>query len=148
MLVLFDIYSSTREKELQVVTHWPAELKKEFLTQQFNAQHTYYQNNYLGADFWLLIKDEQPIGRLYVDWNNAECTIRIIDIAILPNWQNEGIGSGIFKDLMVKATELDRPLSIHVESFNPAKRLYERLGFKMVSETNGVYHLMEWKITI
>jgi ribosomal protein S18 acetylase RimI-like enzyme len=31
-----------------------------------------------------------------------------------------------------------------VEAFNPAKHLYERLGFEKISETNGVYHLMQW----
>nr|WP_278012004.1 hypothetical protein [Flavobacterium gyeonganense] len=38
----------------------------------------------------------------------------------------------------------NRNVSIHVESFNPAMNLYKRLGFKKISETNGVYHLMEW----
>jgi GNAT superfamily N-acetyltransferase len=147
MPVLLEIYSSTREKELEAVP-WPDETKRAFLSQQFHAQHTYYQNNYVGTDFWLLIKDEQPIGRLYVDWNLGGQSIRIIDIAILPDWRNKGIGAGILKDLMAKAKESDLPLSIHVESFNPAKKLYLRLGFEMISETNGVYHLMEWKNTI
>jgi ribosomal protein S18 acetylase RimI-like enzyme len=35
-------------------------------------------------------------------------------------------------------------VTIHVEVFNPALRLYERLGFKKVAE-NGPYHLMEWR---
>ncbi len=35
-------------------------------------------------------------------------------------------------------------LSIHVEHDNPARRLYDRLGFQHV-DTNGVYHLMEWR---
>jgi GNAT superfamily N-acetyltransferase len=146
--VLLAIYSSTREKELEAVPHWSIDTKRAFLLQQFNAQHTYYHSNYNSADYWLLRKDDQCIGRLYVDWNNEGSSVRIIDIAILPAWQNKGIGSGILRDLMKKAAVLDLPLSIHVESFNPAKKLYLRLGFEMISETNGVYHLMEWKNTI
>ncbi len=141
--VLKEIYFSTRENELKRVPQWTAEMKLSFLTQQFNAQYEYYLKNYPGADFWLLKKNEIPIGRLYLHENFQDKGIRIIDIALLPAWQRKGIGKSILEDLIQKANELNRPLSIHVESFNPAKKLYERLGFKMISETNGVYHLME-----
>jgi ribosomal protein S18 acetylase RimI-like enzyme len=35
-----------------------------------------------------------------------------------------------------------RTLSIHVEANNPARRLYERLGFRSVAD-HGVYLLLE-----
>ncbi|WP_353719382.1 GNAT family N-acetyltransferase [Dyadobacter sp. 676] len=145
---LLEIYSSTREKELERVPHWTDLMKKEFVSSQFNAQHEYYQKNYAGADFWVIESGKKTIGRLYLHENFQGKGIRIIDISILPEYRNQGLGQGIFKDLMNKAAELRRPLSIHVETFNPAKNLYTRLGFKTISETNGVYHLMEWKHTI
>ncbi len=148
MDALCQVYRSTREKELATVWGWTDEEKQAFVLQQFLAQHTYYQNNYIGADFWILEKNGQCIGRLYVDWNFGSSSIRIIDIIVLPAWQNQGIGTQILNDLIGEAKRKQFPLTIHVESFNPAKRLYERLGFKMISETNGVYHLMEWKNTI
>lgn len=143
--VLREIYGSTREKELERVPHWPEEMKAAFVGQQFLAQHTYYRENYKGAEFWVVKKGKDVIGRLYLDRNSRDKKIRIIDITLLPAWQNKGIGTGIFEDLKREAEDRQWPLSIHVESFNPAKRLYERLGFRMISETNGVYHLMEWK---
>jgi hypothetical protein len=39
-----------------------------------------------------------------------------------------------------------KPLRIHVEGFNPALRLYERLGFRQI-EDKGVYLFMEWSGT-
>ena len=145
---LLEIYGSTREKEMERVPQWSDLMKKEFLASQFRAQHEYYQKNYIGADFWVIEKNNKTIGRLCFQEDHQGLGIRIIDISILPAYRNQGIGQGIFEDLFRKAAELNRPLTIHVESFNPAKNLYTRLGFKTISETNGIYHLMEWKHTI
>lgn len=142
--ILLKIYGSTRQEELKQVTVWSEEQKQAFLTQQFNAQHTYYQKNYVGADFYVIQQNNVPIGRLYIQEDFQEKEIRIIDIALLPNWQNKGLGKGILEDILQKATEINRPVTIHVESFNPAMNLYKKLGFKKISETNGVYHLMEY----
>jgi GNAT superfamily N-acetyltransferase len=143
--VLSEIYGSTREEELTQVAHWSVQEKQAFILQQFMAQHDYYQKNYVGAAFYLILKNKTPIGRLYIHQNFQENGIRIIDIAMLPNWRNKGIGGSILEDILTKANQLNKPVSIHVESFNPAKHLYERLGFEKISETNGVYHLMQWK---
>jgi ribosomal protein S18 acetylase RimI-like enzyme len=144
LVVLSKIYGSTREGELKQVTHWSIQEKQGFVLQQFMAQHDYYQKNYIGAGFYLIFKNKTPIGRLYIHENYQENGIRIIDIAILPNWQKKGFGKSILQDILTKGNLIKRNVSIHVEAFNPAKHLYERLGFEKISETNGVYHLMQW----
>ena len=145
---LLAIYGSTREQEMARVTHWSDLMKKEFIESQFRAQHDYYQKNYTGADYWVIEKAGETIGRLYFHENFQNQGMRIIDISLLPAFRNKGIGRSILEDLIGKAKAEERPLSIHVETFNPARNLYMRLGFKKISETNGVYHLMEWKHTI
>jgi ribosomal protein S18 acetylase RimI-like enzyme len=137
------VYFSTREEELKQVSDWTDEMKNTFLTHQFDAQHEYYQKNYVGAKFCVVEHRHKPIGRLYYD-ENFENGIRIIDIAILPEFQNQGIGSEILKGLFERSKAIQQPVTIHVESFNPAMNLYKRLGFQKISETNGVYHLLQW----
>jgi len=44
---------------------------------------------------------------------------------------------------MDRGAAAGKPVTIHVESFNPALSLYRRLGFEHV-DTNGVYYLMRW----
>jgi ribosomal protein S18 acetylase RimI-like enzyme len=144
LVVLNEIYGSTREEELKQVTHWTLKEKQGFIQQQFMAQHEYYQKNYIGAAFYLIFKNKTPIGRLYIHENYQEKGVRIIDIALLPDWQKKGIGKSIFQDILGKGNLIKKNVSIHVEAFNPAKHLYERLGFEKISETNGVYHLMQW----
>jgi len=48
----------------------------------------------------------------------------------------------LLRSLIEEASRARKPLRIHVEQFNPALRLYQRLGFQ-TKGTNGVYFLME-----
>lgn len=138
---LYQVYSSTREQELAPLP-WDAEAKESFLEMQFKAQQQYYQQQYADAEFQIILCDSRPVGRLYVDRRDDE--LRIIDIALLPEHRNAGIGSALLNDLLGEAAEAGKPVRIHVERFNPALRWYERLGFTHIGDT-GVYYLMEWR---
>jgi len=143
--VLCEIYGSTRTEELEKGTNWNDQQKKIFIEQQFFAQHDYYQKNYIGANFYIIEKESTTVGRLYIDFFFEQKGIRIIDITLLPDWRNKNIGSSILTEILKKAKTANLNVTIHVESFNPAMNLYKKLGFKKISETNGVYHLMEWR---
>lgn len=144
MPLLRKIYGSTRQEELDKGTNWNDEQKKLFIDQQFYAQHQYYQKTFLKTKYYIIEKENIPIGRLYIDSSFENEGIKIIDITLLPEWRNKSIGSSILKEILKKAADHNRSVEIHVEVFNPAMELYKRLGFKKISETNGVYHLMEW----
>jgi GNAT superfamily N-acetyltransferase len=134
------VYASSREEELKQVD-WDAQQKDKFLRMQFEAQHSHYMEHFPEADFQLVLKGDEAIGRLYVDRRSDE--IRLIDIALLPEFQREGTGSGLLETLLGEARQTGLPLRIHVEKFNPALRLYEQLGFRQI-EDKGVYFFMEW----
>ncbi len=142
--LLRDIYGSTRTAEL-ARTDWGAEQKAAFITQQFEAQDEYYLKVYPDSDYCLILHNDIPAGRLYVERHLIKGTIRIIDIALLPDFRNKGIGRVLLQQLQEEAAATGKTLTIHVEQFNQAMRLYERLGFQKIKETHGVYYLMEWK---
>lgn len=134
------VYGDTRAEELAPVP-WPETEKQRFLDQQFAAQDESYRSNYPGAAFFLIVVDEQPAGRLYLHVRPAE--LRIMDIALLAAYRGHGVGGAILRHLQEAGHRENRALTIHVESFNPARRLYDRLGFRTVGSTE-VYLLMEW----
>ena len=134
------VYASSRAEEL-AVTGWPDELKADFCRRQFDAQSAYYASNYPGASFQIIERDGWPVGRLYVDrW---EKEIRIVDITLLPEFRGSGIGTKLLRGLQREARAARKSLTIHVERFNRALTLYQRLGFEQV-EDKGVYLLMRW----
>ncbi|MDH3282289.1 MAG: GNAT family N-acetyltransferase, partial [Gammaproteobacteria bacterium] len=61
----------------------------------------------------------------------------------LPQYCGRGIGSGLLGNIMHEAASAGLPVTIHVEKFNPALRLYGRLGFNVI-EDKGVYFLMQY----
>ena len=67
-----------------------------------------------------------------------------MDIALLPVYRGHGIGTSLMQSILDEAAQAGLPVRIHVEQYNPAMRLYKRLGFQHVGET-GVYLLMEWQ---
>jgi RimJ/RimL family protein N-acetyltransferase len=136
---LYEVYASTREEELRPLPWTPAE-KASFLRQQFQAQHSHYQQHYPGARFEVIELEGRPIGRLYVDRRPDE--LLIVDIALVPGHRGAGIGTGILRALLAEAAASGRPVRVHVEQNNPARRLYGRLGFVRVAD-HGVYQLME-----
>lgn len=134
------LYASTREAELAPLP-WSEEEKREFLVLQFNAQRMHYARHYYDSEFCIVVRDDVPIGRLYL--RRSEQEIRIVDVALLPRYRGQGIGSRLLVPVLQEAQAAGVPVRIHVENFNPAMRLYKRLGFECRSE-DGVYHLMEW----
>ena len=136
---LFQVYASTRLEELAPL-QWSREQLTGFLTMQFNAQHTDYTRNYPDAAFDIVLVDDHPAGRLYV--HRRPASIHVIDIALLPAFRSQGIGSHFLKELIAEGREKKLPVGIYVEYMNPAQHLYTRLGFKKISDA-GVYFYME-----
>lgn len=142
MDLLLRMYRSTREEELAMVVDWTDEQKDAFVRSQFEAQHAWYRDHYDGAQFDVILVDSVPAGRLYVHRRDRE--IRLVDITLLPEFRAGGVGTSLLRDLLAEGETAGKPVTIHVEVFNPAMRLYERLGFSPIEE-RGPYRLMEWK---
>jgi len=136
--LMFALFAQSRAAEMALVD-WTAAQQQAFLEHQFAAQTEAYRGAYAGGRFDVVELDGLAIGRLYLADLGEE--LRIVDIALLPMWCGRGIGSALLADVLAEADAAARPVSLHVEHWNPARRLYERLGFVPVSE-DSVYVLM------
>jgi GNAT superfamily N-acetyltransferase len=137
---LYRVYASTREDELQLVD-WNDAQKTALLTMQFNAQRSSYRQGFPGSGYDVISLGEQPVGRLFVLRGTA--AIRVVDLGLLPEFRNRGIGGAFLNAVLNEAAEAGKPIRLHVESFNRAMKLYERLGFSAVG-INGIHVEMEW----
>jgi ribosomal protein S18 acetylase RimI-like enzyme len=59
-------------------------------------------------------------------------------ICIVPEHQRKGIGTEVLRRAVAQANEQKMSLYLSVLKVNPARRLYERLGFRVIEETK--YH--------
>lgn len=138
---LSHLYASTRADEMAQLVDWSEAQKSEFLEMQFQAQHSFYTEQFTDAEFSIIRLQGRNIGRLYIDHRDDE--IRLIDIALLPDMRRNGIGGALMRKVLEQGRRADKPVRIHVEKNNPALRLYHRLGFESI-EDQGVYYLMQW----
>jgi ribosomal protein S18 acetylase RimI-like enzyme len=138
---LISLYGSTRTAEL-ALTGWTPDQKQAFIEMQFIAQKLHYLKHYPHAEYSVIERDSLSIGRRIVDRSGE--TMLLIDIALLPEYRGSGIGTALLRDLQAEAAVAGKALLLHVETFNPAMRLYERLGFRKSGE-DGIYWEMEWR---
>jgi len=132
------VYESGRTEELAAVP-WTPEQKANFLRSQSEAQLLYYREQYPTAVFWVVSVDGTDVGRIFTDERPED--LRLMDMGLLPEYRHRGIGTRLLTDVIARASELGLPVVLHVESFNPAKALYERFGFIDDGEV-GAYRRM------
>jgi ribosomal protein S18 acetylase RimI-like enzyme len=138
---LCQLYASTRWDELATLTDWSEAQKIAFLESQFVAQRSHYLIHYAKSSFDIIEQHAVPAGRLYID--RQERTLLIVDIALLPAWRGRGIGTALIEALFAEARLAGKEVSISVEKYNPAQRLYRRLGFRPYAE-DDIYWFMYW----
>jgi ribosomal protein S18 acetylase RimI-like enzyme len=138
--LLLAVYGASRTEELDQV-EWAPGHREWFLEMQFDAQDREYRRANPEGLFDVIEVEGRPAGRLYVDRRPGD--LRIVDIALLPEFRGRGIGAQLITRLQETAAAEGRIVSIHVEIHNPAARLYERLGFVVAADL-GVYRRMEW----
>jgi len=138
---LYEVYASSRRKEIDS-WGWSAEQIQHFLEMQWCAQQTSYRQRFPQANHCIITSNEQYIGRLLIE--DLPEQLHIIDISILPSFQGNGVGTYLISDLQQKANEENKPVILQVLHTNPAKNLYERLGFQVVS-TDEIYLKMRWQ---
>lgn len=84
--------------------------------------------------------DDERAGRLRV--TQADDHIELSGIQLVPRVQRRGIGTAIIEELKAQAATAGVPLELGVEKDNPdARKLYERLGFVQIGETEAEFRL-------
>ncbi len=135
---LRDLYASVRADEMAPVP-WPSELKQRFLEEQFSLQRKHYREHYEAAEFLVIEQDQRRIGRIYL--HSGESEVRLMEISLIAELRGHGVGGRLMRALLEECDAAQLPVTLHVEPHNPARRLYERLGFVAV-EHGPVYQQM------
>jgi len=138
---LFSLYVSSRGDDLREL-EWDEQRIAEFLRMQYEAQQRFLKSEYQVVDDQIVLINGERVGRALVERRDHE--IRGVDIALLPEFRNQGVGSWLITQLQSEAARANKPLRLQVIRFSPAVTLLERLGFARTSET-GTHYQMEWQ---
>jgi GNAT superfamily N-acetyltransferase len=123
---LASLYASTRQSELAMLG-WSAAEQDAFLRMQFDAQSRQYRSSFPDASHSIICVDGKPAGRLIV--NRREDEVRIVDVALLPEFRGAGVGGELIRRLLADADTAGVPVRCHVLAGNRARGFWERAGF-------------------
>ena len=126
---LFEVFASTRMDEFRFLEE---QQKQALIRMQYNAQRFQYDEGFPQAEARIILLDNRPAGRMLIDESEREFVL--IDIALLPEYRQSGIGTQLLKELLHRAVIAQKSVRLHVLKSNPALRLYERLGFIRVGD--------------
>lgn len=139
---LFELYAHTRLDEVAAFG-WSDAEQAAFLRMQFEARQNAYRLQYPESKDYVVMRDDQPMGRLITDQSNDP--IIIVDIAIAPQFRRQGVASHLIKNLQVEALAKDRDILLRVDKQNVgALEFYRNLGFEVTGE-NQIMYSMLWK---
>lgn len=118
---LYHLHVATMKEYVEAVYGWDDAFQERYFKERFDptpCQIVVVEGRDIG-----MVRVAESEGELYID-----------NIHILPEYQNRGIGTAILKDIQRSAEERGLPVALQVLRGNPARRLYERLGFAAVEE--------------
>jgi ribosomal protein S18 acetylase RimI-like enzyme len=99
--------------------------------ERFQREH--FSNSFNSTTSQIIVVDGRDVGELAVEERSNE--LFLSGIYILPEYQNRGLGTTILRSLLARARTSGRSVTLQVLKVNPARRLYERLGFVVVGST-------------
>ncbi len=137
---------ATLRMDAAALAQWPEAQREPFLDDQFRLQDLHFRRFYPKADFLVIAQHGTPIGRLILDRGPSEWSL--IDIGFLPPFRGRGLGEGLLRWFQASLKDAGaRTFVLQVEFGNPARRLYERLGFVEDGnlEPGGLHAAMVWK---
>jgi GNAT superfamily N-acetyltransferase len=136
------LYRATRMPEMLLAPMTLAE-KQGFADDQFRLQHSHFVRHFARADFWMILREDMPVGRLYLDRSGTEW--RLVDILLDQDVRGQGLGSALIRWIQQRAAEAGAAVMLRVAVDNPrAHALYRRLGFADLESADGLILPMRW----
>lgn len=116
----------------------------------------YYEHWGKPGDMALVVvetKGNKPVGAAWARLHTVDKAgygfvredIPELDLAVKPEFRGKKLGTLLLREFIQSAKIINCPgLSLSVDFRNPAKKLYERFGFKTVSEQGNPVMLLEF----
>jgi len=138
---LFSVYRSSRLDDLANL-NWTSEQIEDFLAKQYEAQERFFKTDYPHAEELVVLRAGERVGQMLIERGERE--IQMVDLALLPDHRNAGIGTYLIGRLLADAEKSGSVFRVQVMRSNPAVALFERLGLVRTGETGSHYQL-EWR---
>lgn len=125
---LYSLTKTTMREYVEPIWGWDEERQRAHFRERFDP-----------ARVQIILLEGHEIGALAVETRPEE--LFLSQLYILPEYQRRGIGTRLLHSVLDEAAARGLPVTLQVLRGNPAKRLYERLGFTVTKETETRYRM-------
>ena len=129
---LWQMHNAALKNFIAATWGWNEALQRRFFTESFSMEK--------GK---IIVADGKDAGFIWTSEKESEITL--VSIRLLPEFQNRGIGTKLIKDLIDESETKNKPVGLQVLKVNPARNLYEKLGFRVVAETETHFRMRHSK---
>ncbi len=125
---LYNLHVATMKQYVEQTWGWDEARAATRFQERFHRSH--YQIVEVGG------RDVGAINR-----QKREDTIYISNIEITPEYQGRGVGTAVTNEIIAEARRVGLSVTLRVLKVNPARHLYERLGFIVTKEDETHYYM-------
>ncbi len=104
-------------------------------------QREFFDVRMAGGSLLVITVDDATAGLL--EFEQSDTAITVLNLELRTAFQRRGIGSHILQSFLARGAQIGLPVELTVLKVNPARRLYERLGFAEYQES-GTHYYMRW----
>ena len=97
-------------------------------------QNQRFARTYKIEETWIIVRGGTDVG--WLARRESEEDLLLTEFFVAAEYQNQGIGTRNLRDLISEARQKNKSVSLGVLKNNPARRLYEREGFKVIGEND------------
>jgi GNAT superfamily N-acetyltransferase len=120
------LHHATMQPYLEQTLGWDEATQLAMFGEQFDPTH-----------LQIILLSGREVGALRMEWQ--EETLALANLQLLPEEQGKGLGTLILTHLLDLARFEGVPATLYVLKVNPSRRLFERLGFRVLEETPTSY---------
>jgi len=122
MNFLWEVHCNAMKPYVSELFGWNEDFQKRYFEEHYNPEKTS-----------IILVDETQVGMIRID--ESPLGYMLTNLEILKEYQGQGVGRMLIRDLIQKADANGLPVTLKVLRNNPAKTLYELMGFRTISET-------------
>jgi ribosomal protein S18 acetylase RimI-like enzyme len=126
---LFDLHIATMRELIEQTWGWDEPWQRENFTHRLQS-----------CRVGIIEVAGRRVGAVWVE--DGQDSLFLADLQVLPEFQRQGIGTAVVRELITEVGEKHIPIELAVLTINAdARRLYERLGFKVVGEEEPLIYM-------
>ncbi len=120
------LHQATMQTYLEQTLGWDEATQLAMFGEQFDP-----------SNLQIILLEGREVGALRMEWQQE--MIALANLQIMPEEQGRGLGTLILTHLLDLARFEGVPATLYVLKVNPSRRLFERLGFRVIEETPTSY---------